>query len=403
MLKYRGAKNIRFSCAYLFRIVVDGKYLLVKDEQGRNTFQPLGGVYKYTDTAFFESTHAIQCTRFGNNSDLDCDLRIIVPRKYLSRFRRWYKKETGRETPENLYREFREEILDRISIINPEIFRTIQYKYCGEHIEVGRLGENDMQIRIADVVEFIPTPEQTKALLELAQHESSVYRFATKDEIYNLGRVNGNQIQTISNHTYKILREEEKNLKRNKRSGKYYKCNGQPTESDTEKETWCHIEKADTTKPFTFISYNSLNGKSVWNFCHENCPPFENLWIDRKLVSENWMANVEKALQSPECDKAVLFVNKEYLVRSTACYHEASLIVNHKIPHIVVLIDVDIKFIREMLKEWIYSDLADKDKLRTFKKLFHYNDDTGHLDCSMFVLEKSDFERIFQAYGNLEK
>lgn len=398
---YRFAKNVRFSCAYLFRIVVNGKYLLVKDEQGRNTFQPVGGVYKYTDSSFFDNTHAIQCTRFGNNSDLDCDLRIIVPRKYLSRFKRWYKKEKGRETPENLYREFREEILDRIDLLNPETFKTIKYKYCGEHIEYSRLGEKDMQIRIADIVEFIPTPEQANALLSLTQHESSLYRFATKEEIYNLGRVNGNQIQTISNHAYKILPEEEKILKRNRRSGKYYSCCDEETNVPAIEESWCGIEKADTTKPFTFISYNSAHSKTVWNFCDVSRPPFENIWIDRKNISENWLDNVEKALKSPECNKAVLFINKEYLIRSTACYQEASMIVNYNIPHIVVLIDVDIQHITQIIKDWIFSDLADKEKLRVFKRLFHYDDDTGHINCSLFPLEKANYPRIFSAYSNL--
>ena len=106
MIHYRNAKKIRFSCAYLFRICINGKYFLVKDEQGRNTFQPVGGVYKYTDDSFFEKTHAVQCMRFGNDSDLDCDLRIIVPRGKVSKFFKWYKKEIGRETQKNLYREF---------------------------------------------------------------------------------------------------------------------------------------------------------------------------------------------------------------------------------------------------------------------------------------------------------
>ncbi len=402
MIKYNGARSVRFSCAYLFRIKIDGKYFLVKDEQRRNHLQPVGGVYKYTDSSILDITHAVQCTRFGTGCDLDCDLRIIVPRRYVSKFWSWYRKEKGRETPDDLYREFREEVLDRIDSIDPKVFSTIHYKYCGECIEPSRMGESDMQIRIADVVELIPTPEQTKIFRELMAHESSVYTFATKEEIYNRGCTPDNPNPTIANHTFKILPEEEKkSLRRTRRSGKYYSCQGEPLQSAAIEESWVHIEKADMTKPFTFISYNSIHGRDVWDFCYHNRPPLENLWIDRKEVSENWMDDVERALNCPECNKAMLFINKDYLLRSYACYHEASLIVDHKIPHVVVLVDIDLRYLRELIKDWTFSDIADKKKLRVFKNLLHYNDDSGHIECSTFSLKEGAPDRLFQAWANL--
>lgn len=401
MIHYKDAKRIRFSCAYLFRICINGKYFLMKDEQGRNTFQPVGGVYKYTDDSFLEQTNAVQCMRFGTGSDLDCDLRVIVPRNKVSKFMRWYKKEKGRETPLNLYREFQEEVLDRISSIDPAVFETIRYRYCGQHTEVSRMGENDLQIRLADIVELIPTPQQTKVFMELMDRDSSIYCFATKEDIYEVGRTGGNQIQTISGHSYKILPEEEKNLKRTRRTGKDFKASAEPAESTPAEALWPLIEKADTSKNFTFISYNSANGKNVWEFCNDNTPPLENLWIDRKAVGENWEEDVQKALNSDTCQKAILFVNKEYLHRSTACYKEAQLIVDNKIPHIVVLVDIEGEYIRKTLDGWIHTDAADKNKLRLFKKLFHYDDDTGHTNVSMFNMQSAVLDRLLQAYQNL--
>lgn len=402
MIRYKDVKRVRVSCAYLFRICVNGKYLLVQDEQGRNTFQPVGGVYKYTDENFLEKTHATQCMRFGTNTDLDCDLRIIVPRKRVPKFKRWFFSEKGRECQTNLYREFKEEILDRIDTIDPAVFEQIEYRCCGTHIETSRMGENDLQIRIADIVEFIPTPQQAKAFLALMQHESPIYHFATKEEIYEVGRVSGNQIQTISPHTYKILCEEEKRLKKNKHKGKYYKVKNE--ESVTQgKDIWPLIEKADIAKDFTFISYNSVSSKHVWNFCKDNTPPLNNLWIDRKLVSENWIKDVEEALSSSTCKKAILFINKEYLIRSTACYREAQLIVENKVPHVIALIDIDDTYVLRIIDDWIHTDAADKDKLRLFKSLFHYDDDTGHFNGSVFCLNETTKDRLLQAYSNLQK
>lgn len=402
-LKYGNANNIRFSCAYLFRIKINDKYLLVKDEQGRGTFQPVGGVYKYFDDSIFSRTHAVQCTRFGNNSDLDNDLRIIVPRKYVHRFKRWYRKEVGRETPDNLYREFQEEIIERIGFLDLSAFDTIQYRYCGVNIDPSRWGEKDMQVRIADIVELIPTPQQSKVLLSLLEGESDVYHFATKEEIYNFGCTDGNLVPTISPHTIKILPEEETKLKHNRRTNKCYTCTKPVQAPAEESETWKNIEKTDTSKPFTFISYNSLHGKMVWDFCFQNNPPLENVWIDRKQVSENWQNNVKNALESSHCEKALVFISKEYLLRSTACYYETSLIVDNNVPHLVILVDVDINYIKKTIRDWTYCDVADKEKLRSFKKLFYYDDDNGHINCSFFSLNSKDLSKMWEAYSNLKK
>ena len=38
--------EVRISFAYLFRIKVNGKYFLVRNERGTGKYQPVGGVYK---------------------------------------------------------------------------------------------------------------------------------------------------------------------------------------------------------------------------------------------------------------------------------------------------------------------------------------------------------------------
>ena len=45
----RWNKNIRLSCAYLFRIRYNNKYLLIKGNR-IDQYQPVGGVYKYYDS-----------------------------------------------------------------------------------------------------------------------------------------------------------------------------------------------------------------------------------------------------------------------------------------------------------------------------------------------------------------
>ncbi len=400
-VEYKYVKKVRLSCAYLFRIEIDDKYLLVKDEQGRENFQPVGGVYKYTKDDFFSFTHAVQCTRFGSNTDLDHDLRVVVPRDKLKKFEKWYRQETDRETVRDLHREFKEEIIDRIETIDPKVFETIEYKYCGEIIEAGRWGESDVVVRIADIVQLIPTPEQTKELLKLMSRKSSLYHFASKEEIYALGRVNGNQVQTIAEHTCKILPSDEKRLARNVHTGKVFKCTVPLGELQEDDELWIDLPKVDPTRNFTFISYNSGHKKSVWRFCKTNMPPLENIWIDRKNVGENWFADVERALNSDECESAILFIDKEYLVRSSSCLQEASLILANKIPHIVVLIDMDINDIKKHIKNWIDEELVETEKLQVFKGVFGYDDNNRGINTSTFRLNEAERPLLLEAYSNL--
>ena len=45
----RWNKNVRLSCAYLFRIRYNNKYLLIRGNR-IDQYQPIGGVYKYYDS-----------------------------------------------------------------------------------------------------------------------------------------------------------------------------------------------------------------------------------------------------------------------------------------------------------------------------------------------------------------
>ena len=401
--QYKDATSVRFSCAYLFRIKVGDEYLLTRDEQGRGMFQPVGGVYKYTDDSFFDETKAIQCTRFGNTSDLDSDLRIIVPREKVKRFERWYREEKGRETPDDLYREFQEEILDRIPFLDETAFETLKYRYIGEHIQASRWKNKNVQIHIADIVELIPTRQQQQELLRLKDHESYFYRFATAAEIYDHGCTASHQAMSISPHTIKMLEGEEGSLSKNKRSGREISCHRPPAQAGAAKCDWVGLTKTDMEKPFTFISYQSDHSNVVWDFCKSNNPPLCNIWIDKKEVGGHWIEDLKKAIETGNCKKALLFVSLRYLIRSTPCYEEATLVVKNGIPHIVVLVDLDSVDVKQIIQNWINSDGADKEKLKVFKELLHYNDNTAHFDGTMLPLTNVNADWFLQVFENLEQ
>jgi hypothetical protein len=395
-------KQIRFSCAYLFRIKVDGRYFLVRDEQRRNHFQPVGGVYKYLDKNILNIFNAEQCRKFRYTSDLDDDLRILVPRRNAQKFYKWYNRQTDRETIKNLYREFKEEIIERIVMSPQEIsaFKKIKYEYRGENIVAStyknEIGEKTLQLHFADIVELLPTEKQLNAFRSLQKRDSLIYYFATEAEILKANE-STNFIQSdnlsISNHSYKILSSEEKNLKIVKNKKGVYTAFNEESEFkgvlEKLNEYQSKLKVCYENKPFIFISYNSVDKLAVFATCVS--PPInkENIWIDKKNVTENWKDNVEAILSNTNCKLSVIFINEDYLKRSSACLDEAKIIVEKEIPHIIYLLNLNIADVTDLIKKWISNDFADKTRLKIFKKLFSYNDDTGHIDNS--VVEIIDY------------
>ena len=161
---------IRISFAYLYRIKIGDKYLLVKNERGTGKDQPVGGVYKL----------------FGNE-------KIELKNRY------------------------------KVKDDNK-----ISYRYCGRHITELHWGKHFQcyELLLADIVELLPTPEQEQDLRNLQKQHSENYRFVTAEEISSLG-VNtnsGDLRETIADHSAKILQENEGMLISNSNVGKIYDC-----------------------------------------------------------------------------------------------------------------------------------------------------------------------------------
>lgn len=425
LYSYYGEKcvrNIRFSCAYLFRIKIDGQYFLVRDEQGRNQYQPVGGVYKYNDSSILDQFEAEQCRKFRYSSDLDDDLRIIIPRDRVFAFYKWYTKQTGRENIKNLYREFKEEIIDRIEQLNHEdieSFKTIHYKYCGENIISSTYktanGERALQIHLSDIVELILSPSQSNAFRSLKKVNSSLFYFATEEEIIDAKENKTHYAADalgVSGHSYKILPSEEKNLIYNhKKAGEYFAEFNASSPiigiADIIEKYQSQLNECNKNKPLIFISYNSVDKQTIFKICIERPFSLTNFWIDKKNVAENWRKNVEEILTNDNCKFSVIFINEDYLRRSSACLDEARMIVGKKIPHIIYLIGLSSTDISDLIKKWISNDYADKDRLIIFKQLFSYNDNTGHIDNSIVELndyspiDHTHFKNFIREHGNL--
>ena len=219
---------IRISFAYLYRIKIGDKYLLVKNERGTGKYQPVGGVYKFEEDEKIELKNRFQ-VKDDNKISIDessrNDYRLRMENKYLRKFISHFDKKANRENVDNLSREFREELIEK-NIIN---WNEISYRFCGRHMTSFHFGEHFQiyEILLADVVELLPTVEQMEDLKMLLNKPSDKYRLATAEEITSLGvnTATGQLREEIADHTRRILQENEGELIKTLDVGKIYTVN----------------------------------------------------------------------------------------------------------------------------------------------------------------------------------
>ncbi|WP_276874663.1 hypothetical protein [Dialister micraerophilus] len=208
--------KIRISFAYLFRIKVDGKYLLVPNAR-TGKFQPVGGAYKFEDEErkYLDDEFAAE--------DDDCilvnettrnDYRLNIKNKYLRDFIKRFNDTKSRENITDLSREFKEELI-KTDILDKIIFEEIKYRYIGRHMtEIIRTSFKPYELLLADIVELELSKKQEEYLKKMSINKSDKYIFANSLQIKSQGMEIGteNLQDNIANHTWKILTENTDKL-----------------------------------------------------------------------------------------------------------------------------------------------------------------------------------------------
>ena len=207
--------NVRISFAYLFRIKVGDKYLLVRNNRGTEKFQPVGGVYQFKRGEKNELKrlyNVIDDNKIPIDESSRDDYRLRMANKYLRKFVNRFDGKARREQIDNLGRELKEELIDT-GIVN---WTKIKYRVCGRHMTELRFSEHFQiyELLLADVVELMPTVEQENDLRKLMCTQSDAYYFATEEEIKSLGiDTTARKLkEIIGDHTLKTLQENEGKL-----------------------------------------------------------------------------------------------------------------------------------------------------------------------------------------------
>ncbi len=174
-------KEIRLSIAYLFRINVDGKYLLVKSRL-RNSFQPVGGAFKTLpgserifDRLQVKTDRLIETEKGIAKGDL----RVYVKGINTIEFLKWFSSKEDRET--SPWREFCEELI-MTQVLPWEPFRYIDYKFKGTvQSPIINLDSGGKGIFLFEVYDLVINDEQ-KLILQNLQKKGSTDNYIWVDD-----------------------------------------------------------------------------------------------------------------------------------------------------------------------------------------------------------------------------
>lgn len=187
----RWNKDIRLSCAYIFRIKQDSKYLLIKGNRIEQ-FQPVGGVYKYY-SSFNELKLKLELkdeseSHFYKNEDL----RLIIKGKFLVKFIDWFETKKNREI--TVIRELIEE-LQPAGISVEQLIKNTQIEYLKTIKEEVRFSQHFQmhEQKIFDIYEAKIQPDILNMVLS-----SGRYCLVEADEIERLCCVRNGLSKKIS-------------------------------------------------------------------------------------------------------------------------------------------------------------------------------------------------------------
>ena len=118
-------QDIRFSIAYLYKIKINNKYLLIKGSKIEQ-LQPVGGVYKVCSS--FSTIERKLNIIFENERGFyeQEDLRFCTKGKNISKVLNWFDSRENREV--TVYREFYEEIIKN-NILPIEVLSSMRIEF----------------------------------------------------------------------------------------------------------------------------------------------------------------------------------------------------------------------------------------------------------------------------------
>lgn len=200
-------ERIRFSMSYLYRIKVDDRYLLVKNNNYGH-FQLVGGKYKIledTKALLKKEFDAVDDPKLPNKGIMKDDFALFIPAKNALKFIDWFNEGKDREVSH--WREFYEELIEgKGSFLSKQKFPYVNYNFVGRVLTPIKKtpGWGCYEILQYDILDIKPTLEQKDELMKLKEKGDSKYiKWANTELIQSLGHDNTEKrtLYNIGAHT----------------------------------------------------------------------------------------------------------------------------------------------------------------------------------------------------------
>lgn len=195
-------EQVRLSFAYLIRIKVNNKYLLVKSGHKRNLFGPVGGVYHIEKTDYIFNKLGFYRDETPGDS---ADIRGRIKGKNITKFIKWFDLKKERETTPN--REFYEELVNS-GILDINLFGEPDFVFVGTKYDGISFSDpyHCYELKRFDIYELTIDDKQEKVLQSIRSNKSIF--LATKEEIECLGITSANDKRMFGTQTPFILEDK---------------------------------------------------------------------------------------------------------------------------------------------------------------------------------------------------
>ena len=194
-------RNPRFGIVP-FRIEDHGRFLLLRGSRIPNQYQPVGGVYKFNDSArgLLQEWGARTDDLIPIDEVSADDLRLRIPGRRLVAFVKWF--ESGRSREIGPWREFYEELV-KTMVLPGDNFPHVRADFIRRHFSQVRYSpfSRCQELLIADIYELLPTETQRRSLRAITESSSEDYHhfWADADLIKRRGAIPGeSHSRTIS-------------------------------------------------------------------------------------------------------------------------------------------------------------------------------------------------------------
>ena len=199
-------KLVRLSIAYLIRIKIGNQYLLVRGERLAHQYQPVGGAYKFYQTAltFLQSIESQDDNMVDVDDASKNDLRIRIKGKYYFKFWKWFY--SGKDRELSPHREFYEELI-KSGIIDSDNFHYLEYNIIGENRLFHKYSDyaRGPEVILCIIHDLLPNEQQKSDFSSIINKTSDLYYWATEDEIVHKGVIPQKKYNHLFSETSKLI------------------------------------------------------------------------------------------------------------------------------------------------------------------------------------------------------